>query len=83
MNHKNHVHCSCHFDLLHFAQPTTKFRAFIVQANDTLDVKEGLINFDPIRFSWIQSPGQKVKSVDVTLAMGLLPIQCGVKNSGR
>jgi hypothetical protein len=67
--------CTVLFTLIYcytLAQPITKFQAFVIQGNDTLDVKDGLINFDPIHFCWTQNPAHTVKSVDVTFGNGAM-----------
>lgn len=52
------------------AQPNGGIKAFIIQNKDTINIEEGLINYNPIRFAWIKNPAKKINAIEVTFGNG-------------
>ena len=55
------------------AQGLEHFSAFVMQGKDTLDITEGLKNYDPLRISWLNNTSEKLQTIEVHFGNGELP----------
>jgi len=55
------------------AQGGAGFSAFFLQGKDTLDIRDGLKNHEPIRVSWVNKTPHKLQTIEVHFGNGQYP----------
>lgn len=65
------------------AQTDDKFKGFVVQGKDTLDITKGLKSYESLRFSWINKNPEKLKSIEVHFGNGQLPFTTKYHKIGK